>query len=208
MTVITNYSELQAEVINWLHRPEQTGNVTSWIALAENQFNRIIRTVDMETRSQATADNEFLGLPTDWMEIRELHIVDSTNYPLKYYTPQAFTYESRLGATGDPQIYTIVDDQIRLFPAPSATSTFNFEITYLQRIPALSDTNTTNWLLDDNADVYLYGALVRAEPFLINDNRVPMWKAMLAESINELNVASGKTRVGAGPLAPRVRNVV
>jgi hypothetical protein len=208
MTVITNYSELQAEVINWLHRPEQTSNVTSWIALAENQFNRIIRTVDMETRSQATADNEFLGLPTDWMEIRELHIVGGLKYPLKYFTPQAFTYESRLGATGDPQIYTIIDGQIRLFPAPSATSTFDFEITYLQRIPALTVSNTTNWLLDNNADIYLYGALVRAEPFLINDNRVPMWKAMLSEAISELNVASSKTRIGAGPLAPRVRNVV
>ena len=208
MTIITNYSELQAEVINWIHRPEQTSNVTSWIALAEKQFNRIIRTVDMETRSQATADDEFLGLPTDCIGIRELHIVDGLNYPLKYFTPQAFTYESRLGATGDPQIYTIIDGQIRLFPAPSPTSTFNFEITYLQRIPALTDSNTTNWLLDSNSDIYLYGALVRAEPFLINDNRVPMWKAMLSEAINELNVASGKTRIGAGPLAPRVRNVV
>lgn len=206
---IDNYSDLQAEIANWLKRNDLTNDIETFINLAEARFNRIIRTMDMEIRSQATADDEFLGLPSDWMEVREVHIVDSDRYPLKYVTPQQFTFETRRNeTTGNPYLYTVIDSQLRIFPAPTATSTYDFEITYVQRIPHLTDSATTNWLLTNNPDIYLFGSLVAAEPFLYNETRLGVWKSQVNEAIEELNVASGKTRIGAGPLLPRVSNVV
>lgn len=205
---ISNYSELQAEITNWLKRAELVNDVPTFITLAEAEFNRIIRTTDMEVRSQATADDEFLGFPDDWMEVREVHLVSDLNRKLKYLSPQAFTDIQTEGSTGKPFAYTVIDEQLRLYPAPDATSTFLIEITYIARIPALNDTDTTNWLLTKNPDIYLYGALVHAEGFLYNDKRMPVWKSMYGGAINQLNTASGKTRVGDTPMMPRVSNVV
>jgi len=75
---------------------------------------------------------------------------------------------------------------------------------YRRRIPALSATTTTNWLLDLAPDAYLYGALVQAEAFLAEDDRLPMWKAAFDEAINELRADADKRKWGAGPLAPRI----
>jgi hypothetical protein len=205
---IDNYSELQAEIANWLKRVELVNDIPNFIVLAEAQNNRVVRTTDMETRSQATADAEFLGLPIDCLEIREIHIVDSPNRLLAYYTPQAFQAEQRYQDTGAPTIYTVIDNQIRLHPAPSASSTREIEITYVAKIPRLTVASPTNWLLTNHPDIYLYGSLVQAETFLYNDKRVPMWKSMLQEAVQQANIASGKRRVGAGPMMPRVRNVV
>lgn len=205
--MIDNYSDLQAAVANWLKRSDLTDDIKTFIQLAEAQFNRKIRTQDMETRSQATADGEYLGLPDDFLGLRAIRYLNSYNKPLKYLSPSELTRIKGYQDTGSPYAYTVEDGQIKLYPAPDATNTVDIEIEYLARIPSLSDSQTTNWLLDDNPDVYLFGTLVAAEPFLYNEERMPLWKSQLEAAINELAIAAGKARLGAGPLMPRVENV-
>ena len=43
-------------------------------------------------------------------------------------------------------------------------------------IPALATTDP-NWLLTAHPDHYLFGSLVEAEMFGVNDERAPLWKA-------------------------------
>jgi hypothetical protein len=40
-----------------------------------------------------------------------------------------------------------------------------------------------NWLFTAHPDVYLYGALMEAAPYLHDDARVPIWKGLLAEAV-------------------------
>lgn len=206
--MISNYSELQASVGTWLKRTELTNDIPDFITMAEAKFNRVIRATEMETRSQATADDEYLALPTDYLEMRAIRVISTINLLLRYYPPAEFTYLKGTGQTGTPTAYTVEDSQIKIFPAPSATSTYDIEIDYLAKIPTLSDTVTENWLLTAHPDVYLLGTLVNAESFLYNDNRVPLWQARLSEALKEIEISAGNTRVGASPLSPRVRNVV
>lgn len=206
--MIANYSELQASITSWLKRDELVNDVPDFITLAEAKFNRIIRTTDMETRSLATATGEYLGLPSDFLQIRAIRYVSGFNRNLKYYPPTELTALKQSEDTGAPFAYTIEDNQIKLFPAPSATSPYDVEIDYLARIPTLTDAVTTNWLLTNNPDIYLFGALVNAESFLYNDKRVPMWQARLSEAVSELNISAGKERAGAAAMMPIVRHIV
>lgn len=75
---------------------------------------------------------------------------------------------------------------------------------YLRKIPALSDTNTSNWLLDKADDIYLYGSLVFAESFLKNDPRIQVWSAYADTAIAELQEEDRKGRYGGGPLVSKV----
>jgi len=43
-----------------------------------------------------------------------------------------------------------------------------------------------------NPDLYLYGSLLAAEPFLKNDKRVGMWKAMFDEAMMELEAQNAR----------------
>jgi len=58
----------------------------------------------------------------------------------------------------------------------------------------LSDANTTEAMLTNNPDVYLYGALLEAEPFLMNDQRVQLWSTALREAINEIQLQDNRDR--------------
>ncbi|HUU42163.1 MAG TPA: hypothetical protein VMX57_00200 [Planctomycetota bacterium] len=59
-------------------------------------------------------------------------------------------------------------------------------------VTALSDANTTNWLLTLAPDIYLYATLVEAGPYLVEDTRVPAWEAALQQRLEQL---SGNVRV-------------
>ena len=47
-------------------------------------------------------------------------------------------------------------------------------------------TNTTETMLTENPDIYLYGALLEAEPFIMNDERVPLWMQGFSQAVADL----------------------
>ena len=70
---------------------------------------------------------------------------------------------------GRPQRIAFAGDQALLDPTPDAAHPIT--LAYVARIPALSDANPTNWVLQQAPQMYLYASLLEAEPFLANDAR-------------------------------------
>ncbi len=197
---LSTYSELKTSLSDWLHRGGLTTVVTDFIALCEADFNRRIRVAEMEVRAFATFDEGYEDLPTDFLELREVKVITSPVVSLEYLTPQQMTEFYPTLASGVPEFYTITGTQIRLNRTPSQ----EVEISYYVRIPALADDATTNWMLTNHPDVYLYGSLVQAEPYLKNDKRVPMWKSLYEVALKQIEDADKKARWNGGPLQIRV----
>jgi len=74
---------------------------------------------------------------------------------------------------GKPKAYSIIGNNIQLRPLPD--SAYEIEMLYYKYFTPLSDSNTTNDMLTNHPDVYLYGSLVEAEPYLQNDKRIQTW---------------------------------
>lgn len=75
---------------------------------------------------------------------------------------------------------------------------------YYEQIPALSDSNTSNWLLDAAPDAYLYGSLLQAAPYLAEDERIQVWSTLYAGAVLSLNTSSDRTRQSSGNLRMKV----
>lgn len=206
--MITTYDELKAAIQAWLKRTSLDTEIPNFIQLAEAHFNRTVRSTEMETRASVAANSEFVALPDDFLGLRELHVEGSRDRPLKYVSPQELSHIESHGYSGQPFVYSLLDGQIKIFPAPSAEAELNLEIIYLQKIPALSTENPTNWLLSSHPDIYLHGALHQAEGFFYNDRRMPIWERKCDMAIAAVNETANKTRLGTGPMIPRVRNVI
>jgi hypothetical protein len=78
---------------------------------------------------------------------------------------------------------------------------------YYQQVPPLSNVTTTNWLLSKSPDVYLYGALVHAAPFLMDDQRINTFASFYSQRVEALNLDSDRAVHSGSPLVarPRVR---
>ena len=197
---ISTYSELQATIADFLMRQDLAAVIPSFITLAESGFNRRLRHWRMETIATAAFNEPTEYLPSDWVETIRLELDGSG--PLRLISPQEMMKErANTWETGNPRFFTHTAGLIELWPAPTS-STGSGRLTYFAKVPPLSDSATSNWLLEEAPDLYLYGALVHSAPYLQEDGRVAIWGGIYADILNGLNEQSEKARF-SGPLVMR-----
>jgi hypothetical protein len=195
------FAELKTSVAAWLNRSDLTSQIAEFIAFAERRFNRIIVVPERETVATATMSGERLALPSDFWSLRSLFIDADPRIALQQVSPSVLRSQYAVQITGKPQVFSIIDEQFYFGPSPD--DTYDVEIDYYATIPALSDSQTTNWLLTKHPDIYLYGTLLQAEAYLWNDSRLEVWKAALDEAIGELMEAGKRKHTSASPVRLR-----
>lgn len=201
---IGTYAELQSAVADWLLRDDLTAVIPSFIALAEAKFNRRIRDYRMVKRATVTIDAEYEDVPADWLQTVRYQINSTPIKTLEYVTPdQAAEEKTRFSGGGRPLFFTVIGTQFQHVPAPDGSATG--ELTYYGKIPALSISQPTNWLLSAAPDVYLYGALMEAAPYLDDTEKLQTWQGMLEAAMAALQVEQDRASVGSSSLRMRVR---
>lgn len=179
---LSNYTELQAAIANWLNRTDLTSEIQDFIRLAEARFSREIRHYEQVVRKTALSSAQYIALPSDWVQAENIQI---GKVKLDYLTPtRADDYRSA-GLVGEPRFYTIIGRTIELLPTPQSDITV--EMAYYATIPSLSASTPTNWLLQKAPDAYYYGALSHAAPFLNDDARLVTLASLTTAAIAALN---------------------
>ena len=202
---IGTFAELKTATANWLDRSDLTSRIPEFITLAEARFNRVLRIRDMEavsTSISTTAGTREYSLPTRFVQMKEFHLTTDPLTPLSYITPEMMTRMQAGSSKSKPQVFTIIADNVRLGPNPDAVYTTS--MLYYQAFAALSDAATTNDMLTNNPDVYLYGTLLEAEPFIMNDERVGLWLAAFEKAVGDIQNQDNKDRHSGSQL--RVMN--
>ena len=202
---ISTFAELKTAAANWLDRGDLTDRIPEFIALAEARFNRILRIRDMETVSTSistVAGTREYSLPTGFVQMKEFHLTTDPLTPLAYITPEMMTRLWAGSSSGKPEVFTVIADNVRLGPSPDAVYTTS--MLYYKTFTALSDDATTNDMLTNNPDVYLYGTLLEAEPFIMNDERVQLWATAFKQAIDDIQNQDNKDRHSGSQL--RVMN--
>jgi hypothetical protein len=103
-------------------------------------------------------------------------------------------------STSLPKYYTIVGEELHFETTPDTT--YQVEMYYYAFDP-LAEDNQTNWVLTDHPDIYLYGTLIEAESFLMNDPRLQIWKLGFEEALTSLNKSGDKASHSGAPLIMR-----
>ena len=188
---IGTYAELQTAVANWLERDDLSDRIPEFIVLAEAKMNRVLRISLMENVSTAitmVAGTRDYSLPTGFTGMKEFHLTTNPIVALSYITPEMMNRMWAGSTGGKPQAFTLFSDagtrKIKVGPSPD--SAYTTSMLYLKKIDNLSTTNPTETMLTENPDIYLYGALMEAEPFLMNDARVQLWATMLQQVAKDL----------------------
>ena len=191
---LNTYATLKTAAANWLDRSDLGDRIPEFIALAEALFNRTLRIRAMETTVADTtpSGSKEDALPSGYLQMREIHLATNPIVSLAYITPEIM-YRIRAGSTsGKPNSYTILGDNVLFGPTPD--SAYDYSMTYYKSFTALSDAATTNWIILNAPDLYLYGTLLQAEPFLMNDNRVALWERAVRQIIADLQEQDNKDR--------------
>ena len=202
---ITTYAELKAAIADFLNRDDLDTAIDTFIDLAEADMTRAIRHWRMEGRSTAEIDTQYSALPADFMEAIRFYITSGFTHPLEPISQAELLSRKRedLNTSGEPRFYAITGGEIEVYPAPDGT--YEAELYYYKRIDALSDSTTTNWLLENYAGAYLYGALTHSAMYLKDDARLQAWAALYQNEIAAINRDGEKAKWGGTGLRIKPR---
>ena len=200
----TNYSDLQASVAGYLGRSDLTTQIPDFIRFAEIRLGRELRTRLMLNSATAptVANDARTALPTDFLEIRDLFIQGNPRRPLSYMSPSAFSREAKADVIGLPVFYTLLASEFQFAPKPDAV--YTLEILYYAKPTFLSTSNASNVFLANYPDALLYGSLIEAEPYLINDARSQLWATLYDRAIKNIAEANESGEFSGIPLQMKV----
>ena len=206
---LTTYSGLKTALANWLNRTDLTDEIADdFIKLAESDFNAKLRIRQMEQIDSITIDSETETVPTGFIGVRSFYILaSSTKYVLEYITPHNM-FEIKAGSTtARPRVYTIESDDetetLRFGPTPDTS--YTGYLSYYKSFGALSDSNTTNYILTNHPGIYLYGSLYHAANFLggIDPNQTQQWLQMYIAALERCENNDKQDSYGGAPVQQR-----
>ena len=197
---VDTYTNLKTAIANFLARDDLTAQIPDFITMAEARMSRELETRSQEKRVQASsvAGNEYIALPTDLREVREVKLNTTPLTVLSYYSPVALDEKFASNGQGKPLGYSIIGDELKLRPIPDTA--YTVEIVYIGSIEPLSATNLTNNILSRSPDAYLYGALAEAYAYLLDETRASQYMQRFNLAIEEIKVDEQRSQYGTGSL--------
>lgn len=209
---ISTYSELQAAIASWINRTDLTDRIPEFIVLCEQMLAGDPQPLDstimpgvrcraMYKRVTADVATQYIDAPTDMLEMRNIQLNTTTTKRPTYHSPEQLDALYDSDEIGEPSAFTVIGDEIQLAPIPDTT--YTAEIGYYARFPAL-ESASTNWLLTNHPGIYLYGSLIHAEPFMLNDERLMTWANMYRSLVAALNAQEKAATHSGSALTMRV----
>lgn len=201
MALNGTYAGLKASIADFLNRGDLTAVIPDFIILAEAQMTRrfaaaagaglpVPRRLMIRADATIEADSEFVAVPERFIGPRSFILRTEPVTELNYLSPETFLAAKKtlIFDAGDaPRYYTVMGGEFQILPLPVLA--YEAEWAFFQAPAPLSDSISTNWMLQSHPDIYLYGALTQSAPYLEHDERVSVWGALFTQAITDASVA-------------------
>lgn len=193
------YAALKTDVATYLHRSDLTALIPAFVERAEAYLFRELQQIkDLAASATGTTTGEYATLPTDFGSVSKLTVTyGSTEYTLDYKD------ETAVAATTVPYLYALENNQLRIFGASTGQT---YTLYYTAKLAALSDSNTTNWLLTNAPDLYLYATAMEGAKHIRDEAEIARcagYVAQAVESVRRSSERKGQPTKGALQIKPR-----
>lgn len=179
-----DYDWLRASIAGWLHRTDLDDFIPDFVMLAEKRINGDLeaRLAEGITVLTVAPGKSSIELPADFSAMRALSLPGRGS--LTYVPPAQIEQPTGTGPR-EPRHYTITGRVLRLAPTPDVA--YTLDMTYQGGVPALADSNGTNWLIEQNPDVYLAASMCEALSYTRDTAELQKWEGKYGNAIALLN---------------------
>lgn len=208
-----NFGTFKTTFAAWVHRDDLTTYIPDFANIALHQLEdmdlipgKSWRYMEYRATSTVAAGQSTITFPTSIKSVRYLRVYDTANkyYPVPMVPVSieqiATMYPDSVNITGEPKFYAWQQYTGEFVVAPTLDRAYTAEIVCYKYTTDMSSDTDTNWWLTNHWEVLLYGALIAAEPFIINDARLATWKGQYAMSIQTLRQLEINREYATGPL--------
>lgn len=186
---LSTYAELQSAVADWLDRDDLTGRVPDFISLAEAAIAAKlgVRTAEADIVLAGPAGARTVALPGGYRDAKALWITGEGLREELRMIPADLMVVSEIA--GDPGAWCVDGANIAFDRPLRQARTFTLRmVTTL----TLSDETPTNLILANYPNLYLFGALKEAGPFLRDNDLAAMFEAKWTEALADAKDLEGR----------------
>ena len=189
---LDTYANLKQAIERFSHRTDISDVIDDFIDLAESRIDTRLQLRTNEERATASMSGRFLALPDGFLQMRRLTITGSPNYEIHYRAPKSMPILS----TGRPKYYTITS-QIEFDRVPD--SAYPLEMSYYKVLVPLTSSNTTNDVLTNYPDLYLYGSLAELHRWARDEQTALYYDGIFEKKLIDAQKQERRGRYGAAP---------
>ena len=201
---LDTYANLKQELIDWSHRDDLDLKIDTFIDLAETEMyandTEVLQIRSGETRVAFTTSttDRFVALPTGYQSMRKvrIQITNGQSIELKYQSPSQLQVRS---SANMPYFYTIAE-QVEMDRI--SDQAYTGEFLYYQEFTPLSSSNTSNAVLTNFPNIYLFGGMWALKLHAEMPQEAEMY---YIKFINAIKGANNKDKLGRYGPAPVMR---
>ncbi len=201
MAVITNYASLQTAVSDYLARDDLTSFVPNFIQNAENKLYRSINLRNEETALNVSISSGAAAVPSDFKALKYAYF-DRTPVQLLEWTPISELYHDYPNRS-DSGVPCLISREGSNFIFGPASQDGTLKGIYYAKLDPLRTTDP-NWYTTNAPEVLLYASLLEAQPFILGDERIPVWQGLLLDALESIRTEQDNAEYSKGPLIQRV----
>jgi len=170
------------------------------VELASVRIGRDVDLMELERIASFDLDNNFIGLPKDYMKMRGVWVDrPHSKVTLEYMTPNQYEdAQATISGNHGAFYYTIMNGQIHVGPG---INTINMN--YIVKPKTLIEDQDTNYVLTSWPNLYLYGALIEVWTYLLDMEPLTIAKAQYNEEVKYCNRQAAIARASGGPIVMR-----
>lgn len=202
MAVISSYSTLLTEVASWLARGDLTAAIPGFVQNMEEKFYRQPKNYGPWMHSSFNISfSSTATVPADYLTHKIAYLNGQSNSPLKPASlEQVLTAYPRTSG-GQPK-WMARDGATFVFgPVPDGTYTLNG--TYFAKPVLLRNfaaDAAAHFLIVNAPDLLLYGALLEAQTYLMNDKRLMVWQGFFDKALMDYRDLMKAQNVSGGSM--------
>jgi hypothetical protein len=185
------YSALQAEIADYLHRSDLATPILGFIEKARIRIGRDLRSAEQELTATLTTpvDGEFT-LPVAPVAFAELIRAEAAGVPLRSVNPHELSYWATV-ASG--QVYCLRNTKIVV---PGATTVL---IWYYTIEPTLTTGTTEHPTMAAHPQVWLAASMLEAALYTADNELLQVWSDVYASEVAAVNARAKRRREGTAP---------
>ncbi len=180
------YDELQALLRAQTDENPSVQQLTTFIRFAEGWFDDTLRCRDMESSETipvtVTGNEATAPLPADFNEARQVSSTQNPPRVLQATTPDEIVTLSPLKGSSDPVAYAIIGQNMRIAP----TGLTAISLLYYAKVPKLSVSVQTNWLIARRPDLYYYRSLYEMAAYMNQGEKASVYQGLCNQIVQEI----------------------
>jgi hypothetical protein len=140
-------------------------------------------------------------VPTDFLSLRIAYLDGKSNRPLAPMSLEQLLHAYPRTSSGEPK--WIARDGANFVFGPVPDGTYTLAGSYYAKptlLRSFASDAAAHFLIVNAPDLLLYGALLEAQPYIMNDKRIPVWAAAYDLALSEYRALVKEQKFGGGAL--------